>query len=412
MGSHPEILEKTPSSGLRGIIFAAFLLASGAGSAFAQGGPYVSSATAVELENGIGKLLSLDYEGSRREFQTVIKTDPESPFGYLFEAGGIWWEASGEYDLFSSTPALQSRFEADIAEAVKRAQAYVDSSDPHRQADGNYAEGMALGTLGQWRLMKHHYLDAYLIGKKAIAHLRKSSEMDEDNNDVLLGLGVFDYQAAHLSGVAKVAKLFGVRGNEARGLKEVQLAMDKSRFSRLQAAQFLLSLELEQRNYDAAAAMTKRLRELLPDSPYYLTIDAILTARAGAFPASQALVRRVYDIAAADPDGFRAKWITLFCSVDFDSCLRDRDARAAADWFERALTLTKSDDPPGYITLLQLFRANAFDIVGRRREAVAGYSAVLDRADFGGAHAYARECAAEACDRNRTLRLLGRPASN
>ena len=373
----------------------------------ASAGPHLSPAAEVQLDEGLQRLYSLDYVQSRAAFHKLIELEPDNPFGYLFEAGGIWWESSEEYGLFTSTPALQGLFETDVAESLRKADAYIASKDPQTRTDGYFASGMTLGTLGQWRLMKHHWMDAYFDGKKAVKHLKKCVKLDPTYVDAQLGLGVFDYQAARLSGVSKLGVLLGMRGDEKRGLEEIQFAVEKARYSKLSAAEFLLSIDLVDRHdFPSALRLIQKLRADLPDSPYYLFLEALARHRLGDEEGSLALGRQLGARIEADPAAFRPKWMTLVCGLSGPDCLQASDAAPALVWFDRALESSASEKPSGFQTLLHLFRGQLLDALDRRDEAVAEYRRTLTLPDLDFAHARAAECAAAPCDRDEILRRL------
>ena len=78
------------------------------------GGARTSPATQAQLDEGLNALYSLDYVQARRASRKLIELEPDNPFGYLFEASAIWWQASQEYVLFKDTPTLQGLFEQDV----------------------------------------------------------------------------------------------------------------------------------------------------------------------------------------------------------------------------------------------------------------------------------------------------------
>ena len=371
------------------------------------GGPHLSPAAEIQLNEGLERLYSLDYVSSRAAFRKLVELEPDNPFGYLFEAGGIWWESSQEFGLFKDTPTLQGLFEEDVDAAARKADAYIDSKDPQVRADGYFASGMALGTLGQWRLMKGRWMDAYFAGKKAIKHLKKCLKLDPGYYDADLGLGVFDYQAARMSGVAKLSILFGVHGNEKRGLAEIQLAADKARYAGRQAADFLLSIYLiDQRDFARALPLVSKLRLDFPQSSYYLFLEALVRDRLGDRDGSLALGRQLYDRIAANPSAFRPKWLTLVCGLSGPACL-DKDAAAQAlPWFDHAIEADAQEKPGGFRALLHLFRGQLLDVLDRRDEAVAEYRRVKTLPDFDSSRARAGECAAAPCGRAEILRRL------
>ena len=373
----------------------------------AAAGPHLSPAAEVQLDEGIKRLYSLDYVESRAAFRKLIELEPENPFGYLFEAGGIWWEASQEFGLFKDTPTLQGLFEQDVDEAQRKADAYIDSKDPQKMVDGFFVSGMALGTLGQWRLMRGHWMEAYFAGKKAIKHLKKCVKLDPTYYDAQLGLGVFDYQAAHLSGIAKLGILLGMHGNEKRGIEEIQLAIDKSRYASRQASEFLLCIYLiDQHNFPRAMTVVQKLRVDFPQSPYYLFLEALLRDRLGDRDASYALARQLYDQIAANPPAFRPKWLTLVCGLSGSVCLDKEAVAQALPWFDHALEIVSKDKPDGMSALLHVFRGQLLDVLGRRDEAVAEYNQAEALPDFDSSRAWAAECSSAPCGRAEVLKRL------
>lgn len=370
-------------------------------------GPSLSTAAAAQLDEGLARLYALDYARSRAAFRRLIELDPENPFGYLFEAGGIWWQSSQEYGLFTDTPTLQGLFEDDVDLALHKADAYIESADPQTRADGYFVSGMALGTLGQWRLMRRHMLDAYFTGKKAVKQLRRCQKLAPNYADVRLGLGVFDYQTAHLSGVAKLGVLFGMKGNEKRGLEGIVYAAERSPTAGRQAAQLLSQIYLtDMRDYARALPVVQRLRRDFPDSPYFVFIEALLRHRLGDWDGSLALGRELYAAVEADPAAFRTKWLTLVCGLSGADCLSKGDADLALTWFDRAIDATSAETPTGFHTLLHLFRGQLLDAVGRRDEAVAEYRRALALPEFDYAHERAFACQSAPCGRAEILRRL------
>jgi tetratricopeptide (TPR) repeat protein len=375
----------------------------------ARAAPHLSPAVESRLDEGLRRLYCLDYAKSRAAFRKIIELEPDNPFGYLFEAGGIWWESSQEFGLFKDTPTLQGLFEQDIEAAQRKADVYIDSRNPHERADGYFVSGMALGTLGQWRLMKGHWLDAYFAGKKAVKHLKKCVKLDPEYFEALLGLGVFDYQAAHLSGVAKLGILFGMKGNEKRGLESITAAVEKSRYASRQAAAFLLSIYLiDLHDFARALSVVQILRRSLPESPYYIFIEALLRHRLGDWDGSFAMGRQLFAAAAADPAAFRPKWLTLVCGLSGPSCLAPADAPATLAWLDHALETTAKEKPDAFGALLRLFRGQVLEASGRREEALGEYRKVLALPEFDFTRSRAKACLEAPCPREEQLGLLKR----
>jgi hypothetical protein len=63
--------------------------------------------------------------------------------------------------------------------------------------------GGALGFKGRFELMQQNWFSSYNLAYDAIQALKTCQELDPDNKDVILGLGIYDYYTAKLSGVLK-----------------------------------------------------------------------------------------------------------------------------------------------------------------------------------------------------------------
>ncbi len=386
------------------VLAAALVLAPLAASA---GGAHTSPAATAQLDEGITALYGLDYAKSRVAARKLIELEPDNPFGYLFEAGAIWWQASQEFGLFKDTPTLQGQFEQDIEAGIRKADAYIDSKDKQTKKDGLFVAGMTLGVRGQWNLMKRNYWAALGDGKKSMKLLKKLNKMDDEYEDAYLGLGVFDYQAAHLSGVAKIGVLFGMKGDEKRGLERIQRAIDKAGFARRQAAQMLSSIYIIDLHDDARGlTVVQGLRKDFPNSAYFIFLEALLRHRLGDWDGSLTLGRELYKQVAADPKAFRPKWLTLVCGLSGPDCLGKDDMERAVAWLDHALDSTSKEKPDGFRALLHLLRGQALDALGRRDDAAKEYQKVEFLPPVGESRDVARACLAAPCDRDAILKRL------
>lgn len=388
----------------------------------------LSANAEAALDRGLHHLYSLDYAEARADFRRLIEQEPDNPFGYLFESGAIWWQSSQEYGLFKDTPTLQGLFEEDVDMAIKKADTLTDAHDKGQRADGHFVEGMALGTRGQWALMRGHYVKAFFDGKHAIKHLKKVPKIDSEYHDVDLGLGVYDYQAAHLSGIAKLSGLLGVHGDEKKGLEKLRSAMESGRYSKPQSAEFLaIIFIMDKHDWANALPVVQRLRQMIPESVYFDSLEALVRWRLGQKAESVALGRTMFDKAQGDPTAWNRKLLSMTCGLMGDRCLKHEQAAALRDWMTAAIAATpeakpkakpvrhKSKpapaDPPkedseAYLTMLHLYRGFAADALGSGDDAAPDYDWVLAHPDFAGAHARAKKCREKGCPASETLLYL------
>lgn len=371
----------------------------------------LTSNAELALDRGVRHLYSLDYTQARADFRKLIELEPDNPFGYLFESGAIWWQSAQEYGLFKDTPTLQGLFEQDVEAAIRKAEPLTRSKDKAQKADGHFVEGMALGTRGQWALMRGHYINAYLDGKRAIKHLKKVSRIDGGYRDVDLGMGVYEYQAAHLSGVAKFSAFIGVRGDEKRGLKLLHSAMDHGRYGSRQAAEFLAIIYLgDKRDWNAALPILQKLRQDIPESVYFDSLELLAQWKLGHNEESFRIARAMFEKTRQDPRGFNRKLLSLACGLTTDHCLDEDQAFESSVWLTAAIDATpepkrarnaKAAAPPDgvwpYLSTLHLYRAYMKAALGKADEASADFQWVLQHPDYADGHARAQECQTNGC---------------
>ena len=63
-----------------------------------------------------------------------------------------------------------------------------------------------------------------------------------------MGLGIYDYFTDTLSGVQAVLAYLLIHGDKARGLQELQTAIDKSEHARVEAEMFLIEIYTSEEN--------------------------------------------------------------------------------------------------------------------------------------------------------------------
>ncbi len=368
----------------------------------------MSPVAETQLDEGLRHLYNLDYEKSRAAFRRLIEIDPEDPAGYLFEAGAIWWQSDMERGLFKSTPTLQGLFEQDVEAAIRKADKLQAGKDREKRADGYFVEGMALGTRGQWEMLRGHWVQAYFDGKKAVKNLKKTLRLDGEYHDAYFGLGIFDYQVSRFSGLLKgIGALIGMRGDEERGLDRMRLASLSGRYTKRQAAQFLLSIYLfDKRDWAGALPLAERLRGDFPESPYFQLVETVLRFRLGDWDGSLVQGRKLFDRLASDPKAFDRKLMSLACGLSGDKCLAAEDVERALAWLDRALASAAREKPGPWQTFLHLYRGYALDILGRPQEAGREYQKVLAHPDLLGCRARARECLKAPCDADALKRYF------
>ena len=219
--------------------------------------------------------LNTEYEKAILHTYELIDLYPHEPLPrfilssiYMYMLRSYWdFPTDGNYALY------KEKFKDAAAEAKKVCDAY-----PVQDAMVNYVRGMVLGAEGMVHLQDGEWPDSYSLGKSAVASLEKSLELDPENYDAYLGLGMFEYYCSKLTGMVKIlAWIVGFSGDSEKGIDYVTKAMKYGRYAEGPAKVFLAFALIEFENkLDQGVEIARTLRRQYPRN--YVFIEYLLRA--------------------------------------------------------------------------------------------------------------------------------------
>ncbi|MDT8285975.1 MAG: hypothetical protein RQ748_02605 [Elusimicrobiales bacterium] len=338
-------------------------------------------------DDGIELMYRLEFDAAEDIFRGVIDVSSAHPAGYFAMTALYWWRAAQNFDVRSSSTDYEAEFLRYADETIEVSELMLKSGG--RRDHALFFLGSAHGLKGRWFALQHSWWKAYLSGNKGRKLLRKCVELNPSLYDAYLGLGIFDYYADTLPGVLGVAAMIFVRGDKERGLESVRLAMEKGRFFSLEARIFLIDiLTRYEKDHKTAIAESRALRAQDPDNAFFW-LGEILTL----------LHAREWDRAFDEcmkfltaHVGTRHPWLSqqlalIYLSAGDAKLALNKPAEAAA-WFTQGIETT-AYPAKGWVTYCYLRRGQAFDVMGRREDALKDYRAVLERDNFWDSRLYA-----------------------
>ncbi|HNC74252.1 MAG TPA: hypothetical protein PK362_05135, partial [Elusimicrobiota bacterium] len=201
------------------------------------------------IDEGLRAIYNLDYAGSKAAFATLKRDFPDHPIGLYGLTTALWWELTNDYD--EDNPVLEKEFLATADETIAFARAQLKKGDPTGEI--RLCLGGALGLKGRWDAIQGHWLAAYKNGKKAFDVQDEAIKSNPELYDAYLGVGIFHYYVAVLPAAVKIFARMIFGGSKAQGLREINLAKDKGRFSRTAALLFLVNLHVNNEKDPATA---------------------------------------------------------------------------------------------------------------------------------------------------------------
>jgi hypothetical protein len=362
--------------------------------------------------DGFEALFNLDYERARRDFKEIARLFPNHPAGPQFLAAGLWIETLYttrrlQASLYSSDsfyspnedkadPKVIEQFRLWTREAKKLAEARL-KQDP-KDVEALYFLGATAGLKASFEeAVERRHFAAMRDGSDGVDRHRDVLKLDPNFHDAEITIGLYEYVLGSLPLAAKiVVGVTGAHGSKKKGLAAIERVTREGKWARDDARTLLIVLYTRERRYADTLAIARELAAKYPRN-YLFRLEA-----ADALVAQAALERKanhVAAVAAAEREAF-----ATFEELLHDKNVRDTAARAldlihfkygeallTAGQAERAAheflaTTTVSGAEPGLATMGYLYAAHAFDVAGKRNEALAQYRIVLTRPNVYDSH--------------------------
>ncbi len=366
-----------------------------------------------ELRNaGFAALYNLDYETARKNFKEIARLFPEHPAGPQFLAATLWAEQLNESrrlqaSLYNSEsffkaaedkpdPKTVEQFRALTRQAAQLAKARLKRN--RQDIEALYFLGATEGLKAAFATaVERRFMAALGDGSNSVDRHREVIKLDPNFHDAELTIGLYDYIVGGLPLPVKVfASIAGVRGSKRRGLETLQRVAKEGRWARDDAKALLIVLLKREKRYADALAFSRELAEKYPRNYLFKleAADALIT---------QAAMEREANHAAAASGAEREAFV-IFESLLKDRATRDTAARSldlihyrygealfvagqperAASEFLAAANFKGAEQT--LATMARLHAARAFDLAGKRNDALAQYKIVLTRPDIYDSH--------------------------
>jgi len=353
-------------------IFLSFTRPSSAGSSTTVNSLQISGDLDETIQRGFNQLFNLKFDKAIQTFESIQDQAEEHPIAAFALASAHWWRLS-IYVLETDKQESRAFLDA-VKKGVLLCKTKIKQGDPTGEA--HLALGGMLGIYGRWKLTNRHWLSAYFKGKKAYKHLTKALEINPDLNDAYMGIGMFDYYVAKLSGFVRVIAFRGMGKDPQKGLDELHKAAEKSGYAQTPSNLFLVEIYSTQENRpDLALKIVEILREDSPRSPYLHILHVGALYNFGSLEELQTVskdclehVKQNFYGKEFETSGNFALGITYF---------KNRNWTEAIQAFDKAIETKNTLD--SYYTWSFLFKGYALDVLGERKEAVAQYHEVLNQ---------------------------------
>ncbi len=367
--------------------------------------------------SGTEALYNLDYDKAQKDFKEIVRLYPNHPAGPQLLAARVWIKTLYESrrlqsSLYSSEsfyssgedkvdPKVINEFRNLTREAKRLSETRL-KRDP-KDVEARYWLGATEGLKASFEeAVERRHIAALKDGNDSVDNHREVLKLDPNYVDVGITIGLYEYVVGSLPLPFKiVAGITGFRGSKKKGLAWVERVAKEGTWARDDAKTLLIILYTREKRYPEVLANARELSAKYPRN-YLYRLEA-----AGALVAQAEVERKAKNIEAAEKAEREA-------FATFDELLRDRSVRETvsrvldlvhfkygevllkAGEGERAarefLAATKAERAePALVTMAHLYAARAYDLAGKRNDALSQYRQVLTRPDIYAAHDEARK---------------------
>jgi tetratricopeptide (TPR) repeat protein len=340
---------------------------------------------------GIDHVYNLEFDSARSDFSLLCRMHPGHPAGPFFQAMVHWWQIVIDMDNTSYDAEFNRELDAVIAQC--------DSLLDLRPDDVTaiFFKGGAIGFQGRLAFHRDNYLAAANAGRRALPLVQRASSLDPANVDILLGSGIYNYYAEVIPDEYPIVKpliLFIPPGDRRKGIEQLTTVSQHGLYASVEASYFLMQIYYYyEKDYSRALEIAQRMSARFPRNSVFqryigrwevsLNIwdaarrdfaETVARARARV-PSYTASVEREaeYYLGAADlQDGAFDDALAHLFRCDELSRALDRGGAAS-----------------GFMAMANLKIGQAYDLQGKRPNAVEQYHKVLGMKEYHDSHTLA-----------------------
>jgi tetratricopeptide (TPR) repeat protein len=230
--------------------------------------------------------LPAGLEGALR----LERENPDQPIGYLLEAEAIWWRiwcTSAEFKYGMTYPRHRAKLAADqhYLDLAAKVSSLADAEIAAREtAEAHFYAGMGDALAARLYGLRGDNRAAARHGVRGREQLLRAIALDSTLADADLGLGLYNYYADTLSGIARVLRFFmGIPGgSKQEGIRQLEHAIADGTMSPAEARFYLaISLHNYDQKYEQALEIAKPLVEKYPSNSLFQLIVGDLYAKLG-----------------------------------------------------------------------------------------------------------------------------------
>lgn len=222
------------------------------------------------IKEGIKQTYNFQFQQAEKTFSELIKKYPNDPRSYHYKSTIFLWNYLGNSDKKDFDKFIQYSDQAiSLAEKVLKSSAKNENAKFIIGSSNGY-RAIAFGKAEK-------YLDMIWASKKSSDQLSDVIELNNQNYDAYLGLGLFKFALSKVPSAFKWAlSTIGFNGDQDEGLRYINIAAEKGSFAKVEACFYLAQIYSEFFNdYDKSSIILDQLISDFPGNMLFIYTSAV-----------------------------------------------------------------------------------------------------------------------------------------
>nr|WP_299418005.1 ABC transporter substrate-binding protein [uncultured Emticicia sp.] len=216
---------------------------------------------------GLDKLYNYEFKEADTYFQNIKAKYPKHPVTPLLSALQVQWQNLP----LEQNPKALAQYLSLLEKCILSAESIL--RDPSKKAEAIFFLTASHGYTALVLNYNKEYVKAAYEARKAYGYLKDGKQLTEKNPEFLFTSGLYNFyrtQYPETHPIVKPVMLFFENGNKKLGIQQLEQAVQKSVFSRIEAAFYLMNVCLKyESNYPKALVYSNWLHERYPNNLIY-----------------------------------------------------------------------------------------------------------------------------------------------
>lgn len=356
-------------------------------------GQWLTDSTVENLiHRGVEYIYSLKFDSATTSFNKVIQMYPDHPSGHFFKAMIEWWKILINQADKSRDDYYYSLLEKVIVICDKR----LDKNP--NDITALFFKGGSIGFRGRLRVHREQWLHAANDGRLAIPIVHQAYQLEPNNVDILLGMGIYNYYRDVIPEEYPFVKPFVIffpKGDKMLGIQQLKQASEKAKFANYEATYFLIQiLSNYEKKYSHALSLAIKLHKKFPFNPIFHRYVGRLYASIGNWEETKNVFNSILSHRKSNLMGYNdeaEREAHYYLALYF---MNKANYETALNHFYKCDELSRMLDADGesaFMVMSNLKIGMIYDLLSKRELALKQYEKVLKMKSYSNTKEQAKE---------------------